>query len=60
MKSMQDLARLAWAFAALDLAPRELTRRMSLKQFKRLWHSCFSRCFLVGSDFFFVQNRLGD
>ena len=32
MKSIQDLARLAWAFAALDLAPRELTRRNVLKK----------------------------
>ena len=26
-RSREDLARLAWAFANLDLAPRELTRR---------------------------------
>jgi len=31
----EDLARLAWAFAALDLAPRELTRLLVLEASKR-------------------------
>lgn len=58
MKSIQDLARLAWAFAALDLAPRELTRRMSSKKsqktlaftFLEVFSCRFWRFFLRGID----------